>query len=499
MGVVIKQSLWGTIITYVGVIIGYVNTLYLRPEFFSLDEIGLFTLVTANAMMLSPLCAVGMSGSYIKYFPAFKDSKKLKNQFFTLQFSAIVLSNLLILFIAYLNREWLIAKFSEGSSNYANYLAITAIIVVVNSLFDHLFAISSTVLRVIFPSFLREVFLRLGAIVLVLGYAGGFFGFDWAVKGLAINYSAVLLLLFLKLVIFDKLRFDFSLTEISPEWRKKIFQFSIYSMSLAVSFAVMNNVSYNQVTNFMGDAANGIFVTCFFIGTIVEMPRRNMARVVAPLISDSLANNKIEDTNQLYKKSSITMSVIGMLLFIGILTNLDDLFAFIPKGEDFALGYGVVLAVCGAKLLMMFSSFAGEIINYSEFYRYNLLFLALAAVTLIILNYILIPLYGLNGVAISYFATITVHSLVKFLFVKVKFGIHPFMRAHVKLLVIGGLVLLGFYLFDTQLNVVLNIIFRSVLTTIVFTFLAYRLRISSDINQLIASLLSKYLKIRIRS
>lgn len=492
MGVVIKQSFWGTFIAYFGVVISYANTLYLRPQFFSLDEIGLFTLVTANAMMISPLCTIGMNGAYIKYFPLFKDSKKLSSQFFTFQFSLVVIANIVILSIAFLNKDWIIGMFSKGASAYVNYLTITAIIVVVNSLFDQLYVYSAVRLKVIFPAFLREVFLRIGAILLVLGYAGGYFEFEWAIKGLAINYTLILMLLFGHLLISQKLRFNFSFSLIDKEWRGKIFSFALYSMAMSVTFAILNNVSYNQVSSILGDSYNGILVTCFFIGVIVEMPKRNMAQVVSPILSSTMAKGDLKETESLYKKSSITMSVIGFLLFTGIMTNLDDLFSFIPQGKEFSKGFGVVLAVCSAKAVLMLSSFAGEIINYSRYYKYNLVFQILAAAFLVTFNYLLIPIFGLNGVAISYFTTTLLHSVAKYMFVRYHFRIHPFMRSHLRLFVISLPILVGFYFFDTSLNPFFTIIIRSLLTTLVFAFLVYRFKISDDINRLVDSIIDRF-------
>ena len=491
MGVVVKQSFWGTFITYLGVIIGYVNALYLRPEFFSLNEIGLFTLVTANAMILSPLTTLGMNGTFLKYYPSLKDSQQLVNQFFTFQFLFVILGNIFILSIGFFAEDWIVDQFSKGSSEYAKYLTVTAIIVIVNSLFDHLYSYAASVLKVIYPSFLREVFLRFGAVALVLGYAFGYFEFDWAVKGLAINYIIAFFLLFLQLMISNGLRLDFSFKMIDKEWRKKILNFGIYSMSIAVSFAILNNASYTQVSSMMGDAANGVFVTCFFIGVIVEMPRRNMARILAPLISDAMNDKDIPRVEQMYKKGSITMAVIGFLLFIGIVTNINDLLSFIPQGDDFSKGLGVVWAVSGAKLILMVSSFSGEIINYSKDYWYNLLFQALAALSIVILNYIFIPFYGLNGVAISYTITIILHVLAKYLLIRKTLGITPFLNKHFSLLIISVLVLIGAYYFQLDLPPVVNIAIRSILTTLVFVFLVYKLKISDDINRLIDMVFSR--------
>lgn len=472
------------------------STLYLRPEFFSLEQIGVFTLVTANAMMVSPLCSVGMSGSYVKYFPLFKDSEKLKNQIFSFQFAVVIISNVLIISIALLNKDWIISKFAGENSDYVNYLSITAIVVVANSLFEHLFSYSATRLKVVFPSFLREVQLRLGAIVLILGFAGGFYEFSWAVQGLAINYSLALVLLLSNLIIVQKLRFDYAFLKLSREWKSKILRFSFYSMLVALSFSVLNNVSYSQVSSMMGDDFNGILVTCFFIGVIVEMPRRNMAKVIGPLLSSAMANKEYDEVEKIYKKGSITMTVIGALLFIGLVTNLSDLFAFIPKGDEFSLGFWIVISVCSAKLILMLSSFSGEIINYSSYYKYNLYFQVAAAIILILLNNLLIPKYGLNGVAISYFVTIALHVISKFFMVKHILGIHPFFRSHLQLAVITAAVLIAFYLFGTNFSPVISIVLRSILTTLVFTFLVYRFKVSEDINNLI-DLIFNEIKIKI--
>ena len=442
-------------------------------------------------MMISPLTTFGMGSAYVKYFPSLSDSRKLKNQFFTYQFLIIVLANTLIIALSYLNKEWIISLFANGSSEYVNYLTITAIVIIVNSLFEHLFAYSSTLMKVAFPTFLREILLRVGTIVLVLGYAGGYFDFDGAVKGLAVTYTLALVLLFAHLILFHQLRFDFRLNFISKEWKKKIIRFASYSMAVAVSFSVFNNVTYAQITAILGDGATGIFATCFFIGVIVEMPRRNMIRVISPILSTAAEQKDLVLTSKIYKKSSITMTAVGVLLFIGIMTNVNDLFAFIPKGSDFQTGFNVVLAVCAAKLVLMTASFSGEIIHFSSYYRYNLYFQLASALLIIVLNILLLPKYGLNGVAISYFATITLHAMVRMIYVRTKFGIHPFMNSHITLYLLSAVIFLGAYLFSTPFGAVITIIIRSFLTTLLFVFLIYKFKVSEDINNLINSILNR--------
>ncbi|MCP4458492.1 MAG: oligosaccharide flippase family protein [Cytophagales bacterium] len=497
MGVVIRQSFWGTAIAYLGVLIGYFNTLYLRPEFLTLDQIGIFTLVTANAMLISPLCSAGMPGTLIKYFPEIGSQRKLKDQFFTLQFLIVIILNLLIGLVAYLNADWIAGLFREKSSTYVNYLAITGIIIITNSVFELMFAYCRSLLNVIIPSFIRDVALRTGAVILIGGYVLDYWTFHGAVQGLAINYAIALIALFLYLIIKHNLRFTSSFSEIDIEWKKRIFRFGMFLMLMAISFSVMNNVNYLQISTTLGSRANGIFTTCFFIGVIVEMPRRNMLKIVSPLFSKAMQTNDLESVNRMYQKGSITMSVLGLLLCIGILTNIDDLFTFIPQGSAFQEGFWVVVIICATKLMVMLFSFSQEIMVFSKYYKYSLYYQIFSAILLVTLNVILLPIYGLVGAGFSYAIAVFFNTFLRYIFLKKRMHVDPFVKAHVPLLVISAFTLLVFIYLPFPFNPFVNIVVRSLLTTLVFVTAIFKTNISEDINQLIRLGFEKVLKIKI--
>ena len=495
MGVVIKQSFWGTFIAYTGVIVGYVNTLYFRAEYFTLGQIGLFTLITANAMMVSPVSSFGAGSTYIKFFPSF--SEETKHRLFSFLFLTAIIGNALILGIGLLFSDAIASRYAETSPDYIDYLFVTGIIIVSNSLFDIFFSYSRSILKVVVPSFLRDVYLRLGSLLLVIGYAMNWWDFHQAVIGLGIVYFCSFLFLFVNLLINHGFRFDFNLKIIDSTWRKNLIKFGIYSMMLAGSFAVINNISYDQITALLGEEMTGIYTTCFFIGVVVEMPKRNMAKVMMPIISKASKANDQKTIESIYKRSSLTMSVVGLLLAIGILTNLNDLFAFIPKGSSFAQGLWVVVFVCCAKASLMISSFAAEIINYSEKYQYNLYFQIAAAVLLVLLNSFFIPKWGITGAGLSYMISIIAHILIKAFFVKYQFNIIPFTKSHIPLFGISVAIFGMAWWFEPTSQPFINIACRSILTGILFLLLVYRFKISTDINTLINSTFERFLKIKL--
>ncbi len=487
MGVIIKQSFWGTIISYLGVAIAYINTLYFRAEYLTLEQIGHFTLITAHAMMISPISALGSASSYIKFFPSFK--KREQNKLFSFLFFVCLVGIAFIWVIGYFFKDSIASRYLAQIPEYMIYIIIICIIIFSNGLFELFFSYSRSIMKVIFPSFLREIYLRIGSIFLIIGYVLSWWSFNNAINGLGIVYFTALLLLYFWLALFHKFRFDFGFKKLVKAWGWKIFQFSGFSMLFAGSFALYNNATFDQITAYIGPEAMGIFQTCFFIAIIIEMPRRNMSKVVTPIISTDMKRNNISNLRSIYIRSSITMSVIGGLLFIGIITNIEDLFEFIPKGEMFREGYWVVIFICVAKLISILSSFSGEVINFSPRYKYNLMLQGLAAFLLIAINYFLIPIYGINGAALAFLIATFLHNLLKVLYVYYHYGLLPFNKSLLYLLGISIITLLLALVFNPSCHPVLRIGMRSIITGAAFISLVYFFKISTDINNLIDKVL----------
>lgn len=446
-------------------------------------------------MTISPFSSLGMGSTYLKYFPSFEDADR--NRFFSFLFLIAIAGNALILFTGFALKDVIILRYSERAPEYIDFFFVTGIIVLSNSLFELFFNYSRSIMQVIFPSFLRDVYLRLGSLFLVIGYAFNWWSFDSTIFGLGIVYLLAFVFLFVQLSVLYHFRFDFRIGIVNTQWKKNIVRFGGYAMLVSGSFALYNNASYDQITAHLGTDAMGIFQTCFFIAVIVEMPRRNMAKVMGPIISTASQRKNTKEIKSLYQRGSLTMGVIGTLLFIGIITNLHDLFDFVPKGEDFRTGYWVVVIICLAKLSVMISSFAGEVINFSTLYRYNLLFQLVATFLLILLNYFFVPLWGINGAGIAFFIATLVHIGLKFTFVGYHFKMYPLTRSHLVLLGIASLVTAFAFWFQPTMHPIASIVIRSVITSVLFLVPIYYFKVSEDINRLIRSTFGRFFKINL--
>jgi O-antigen/teichoic acid export membrane protein len=84
MGIVIRQSIYSSIISYAGVVIGYINLLYLYPKFLSTDQIGLFRTIQDAAILFSPFAQFGLSQTIIRFYPQLARDKKSSHSFISL-------------------------------------------------------------------------------------------------------------------------------------------------------------------------------------------------------------------------------------------------------------------------------------------------------------------------------------------------------------------------------------------------------------------------------
>ena len=178
--------------------------------------------------------------------------------------------------------------------------------------------------------------------------------------------------------------------------------------------------------------------------------------------------------------------LVGSLLLLGILVNLENVFGLIPNNETYLAGMNVVYIIGLAKLIDMTFGMNGEIIIMSEHFKVNVLFTSLLAVIAILSNWLLIPMFGLAGAALATGLTLVIYNLIKLIFVKIKLGLWPFSRKNIILAAIA----LGTYFIVNQIpffsNVWLDLVLRSLISTVLFLTPCLLLKISPEVNKLVA-------------
>jgi O-antigen/teichoic acid export membrane protein len=157
--------------------------------------------------------------------------------------------------------------------------------------------------------------------------------------------------------------------------------------------------------------------------------------------------------------------------------------------EKFTGGLFIVIIIGLAKLYDNLMGNNNAIIFNSDYYRVVLFFGVLLAVTAIIFNMILIPLYGIEGSAIATFLAIIIYNTLKLVFVKMKLKMHPFSFTTIKVLFLLALFTFSFYYIEFWFHPIINIILKSIIVVLLYLVVIYKFNFSEDIN----TQLKKYL------
>jgi O-antigen/teichoic acid export membrane protein len=226
-----------------------------------------------------------------------------------------------------------------------------------------------------------------------------------------------------------------------------------------------------------------------YIASVIGVPARSMHQITNPITAKLLNDNDNDGLNELYKKSSLNLFIIGGLIFLLIVLNINQLYELIP--EKFSGGLLVVFIVGIAKLADNIIGNNNAILFNSDYYKVVLVLGVLLAITTVILNLILIPKFGINGAAFATFISIVAYNVSKLIFVYSKFNMSPFTSNTGKTLVLILVLIALFYFWDFTFHPILNIALKSMLIGLSYVTVVYSLTLSEDISKILNRFLKK--------
>lgn len=226
-----------------------------------------------------------------------------------------------------------------------------------------------------------------------------------------------------------------------------------------------------------------------YIALVISVPSRAMHQIVYPITAKLMHENKHDDLNALYKKTSINLQVVGGFVMLCIFVNINQLYQLVPK--EYSGGIVVVFMIGISKYFDLILGNNNAIIFNSKYYR-MVLFLGLFLVFLtIVLNMFFIPRYGILGSAFATLLSITLYSLAKLLFVVKRMDLYPFTKQTIHSLLLTFVVFVLFYFWDFPLYPLIGVALKSGLVTVVYIYLTYRFKISLEINGAIDTVFDK--------
>lgn len=486
MGIIIRQGFKSTVVSYVGVALGAFNLLYLFPKILTPEEIGLREILLGASVGLSFFAQLGTTTIMARFFPYFEDKDKQHNGFLLLMLLISALGFLLFSLAFSIFQQEIISIFAANSPLVNDYLFSFIPLTGLMMLQSILEAYARINLRIAIPTFIREIGLRLLLMGLVLIYGLGALSFEQFIDLFIATYAIAVCALLIYLRQLSALHLSWRYLKVGKPLAWEMMVYTSWLLIGGAGSIISDKIDGIMLASLSSLAAAGIYAVAFFIGTIIEMPKRSLGSIASPLVAKAWKDNDFNQLDVLYKKSALHQLLIGGWIFIAVWINIDLVFVLMPKGEVYSQGKLVVLLISAARLIDMASGIHGDIILSSRYYRFNLISILFLAVISFSSNYYMIPRYGLNGAAAGTLISLGCFIVLKMLFLQIKVQLHPFTKNWAKSAILIIVVLLASYWLPVipggPLAGIMSIIYRSLIVTLILSYGILRLRLSEEIT-----------------
>lgn len=485
MGIVFRQSLLTSAISYLGVIIGYLNILYLYPRFLDVEQMGLHRLITDMGLLLTPFAHAGLMQGTIKYFSSFNKNRQSLQEFATFTLFASLSSFSIFAVIFWIFKDSIGELFADENLQLTPFMPVVLIfilILVFTALAEAYYRVN---LNIVFVNLVKDLFIRLLNAVAVMLYFWDIISFDGLIYSIVIIYGLATLILYAGLFSKYHLRFNRFPSLNQRQLYKEVLKYSLFMIISSGGILIVGKLDSIMIGAYLGFAETGIYTVAYFIATVIEIPKRAMAQIITPLYAKAFQQKDLSQVRDLYRKSATTQLIIAQLILIGLLINLNNLFVYVPKGEIFETGKWVVVLGGFARLVDSAAGMNGELIVMSKYYKFNIWSIGALSILTAGTNILLIPAFGMNGAALATLITFFFFNLIKGIFIYRKYKIQPFSNDTLKTLGVGVVCFFaGFYLPRVE-PAWLDILYRSMAVSLLYLGFTLSLKLSEDINRLV--------------
>jgi O-antigen/teichoic acid export membrane protein len=483
MGTIAKQSFYNSVSIALAFLLGAVNTVYLYPTHMGSALQGLVVALLALSNLVQPFISFGVQYAVIKFYSSC-ETKEEKDKLLSFSLILPLVVFILLLIITFFFHHQITDFIASENQEMGKYAYLILAVAFSTALFEVFYNWLRIQLYSVFGNFLKEFFPRALIFTLLMIYAFGGIDLDGFIMALILGYYIRLFLVVVYSLIKYTPKFSFAL----PLEFKSILRYSLLIFMSGTAASLILDIDKSMISNILTVENVAYYSVAIFIAAVIEFPGRAMFQIISPLVAKALNDDDTPTLIKLLKKSANNLLLVSGLLFLLINLNLNDFYAWVNLG-DYTVALEVVLIVSMGKLFTMSLGCLNNIITNSKYYVYVFWFSIISAVLAVVLNLYLIQWYGIIGAAYATLMVIVLINFLKILLVQLRFKINPY--SNKTFLSLGIVVLLYLTISEMSFDYApfVALVLRSSLITVVFSLLAYLLRLTDDVQQFLGKIL----------
>ena len=479
MGVIKRQTIKGSIYSYLGIAIGFIFTL-ISIKLLSTQQIGLTAILVAISAMYAQFSTLGFTKVTERLFPYFRDKDKNHNGFLFLSVTVGLIGFIISVVTFFLLKPSIIENNLHKSPLLVEYIWYLIPLI----FFRMLFLMLDTYNKMLFDSttgsILNDFVFRVGSLSLLGAFFMDWINFSQFVFGYSLFICFPAVYLAGLLMVRKQFNLQPKLDFVQPPLRKEMVSLSFFGMIGGLSAVALKQIDTLFLNRYYDLSVVGIYNISFQFGTIILVPSIALGKISSTFIAVAWKDKDMVTINDIYYKSSINQLFAALLLFILMVTNLHNIFKILPP--QYSGGEWVIVLIALSNLVIASTGVSVQIIGTSHKFKI-LTYSSILLVGLSAVGYILfIPIWGMIGAAFVSLLSVSAASLLRVFYLYQDMKLFPYRITHLKCLAIGLLAFGVGKILPIQDNFLIDLILRCSAISLVYIGLSYRFDISSEMT-----------------
>jgi len=430
MSQVRKQSIISTVFVYAGFFIGFINTyLFTRQgSVFTPTEYGLTGIFIAVANLIFAFSNLGMVSVVYKFYPYYNDNlPKKKNDLLTWTLLVSIIGFCCVVLAGFVFKDLVIRKFGGNSPEFVKYYFWVFPFGFSLLIFSILEVFAWNIRKSIFTTFLRELFFKLITLLLIFFLSFKMISsFDTFIKMYAFSYGVVALVLLVYLIWKKEFHITFSISRVTKKFYKKMISMASLIYVGSTIYTIAAFIDMIIIASLLGTDSAGIFGLGFVVSGLVQAPQRGAVAASIPVLSKAWKDKDFEKINLIYQRSGINLLIASLGIFLIVWLNYADAVHTFKLKPAYLQSEWIFFFLGMARVVDLGTGVNSQIIGTSTFWRFEFISGMVLLSLAIPLNYYLVKHYGIIGAGYSTFISYSVYNVIRILFLKTKFNMHPF-------------------------------------------------------------------------
>ena len=497
MGIVKRQSIKFSIVSYGAILIATLATIFIYNN--AETAYGAARFLIDTSLFLGIIIGAGTAPMTIKFYPEFYKPNVGDRGLLRYALQIVGVSALLFIVAFFLFKENIQTFARNKDALYEQVVPLIIPLTILMALMYLFSAYASNFKRIVVPSILQNI-IKISLPMLILLIIWERFQYSQLFYGILITYLIIVIFF----IVYIHMQGHLNITSKDRSFEKdskSMLTFAGFNLFAGMSGFMALKIDSIMIPNILTEdifTNNGAYGIAAFMGAAIGIPFTSIIKIAGPLISSSIKNKDYKHVEELYKKSSTNLLLVGLALFSLVVLSISDLFNFMEASTLLKDSVIIVVLIGIAKIIDMGSSLNNEIINYSDKYKTYVFFLAVMAASNVFLNIVLLKKFGIAGAAMATCISMIIFNLTKLIYIQLQFKMHPFSKNTIYVLGIASISFIIIYFlpiseisFESigpRINALISIGIRSFLFILVYGLLVLWIKPSKDFHELLIDL-----------